>query len=738
MVGGPMTTGVRPSMLDLGMARRCRVFAQRLAIGVSAIGGLALIGWWLQLDALTRLMPSHEPIKANNAAAIVLVGAGLWLTARDQHARLRTALGIAIALIGALTLSQDLFGASFGIDELLASHPDPAANTMPGRMSPLSACMLMMFGGALALTQARVQARISQALFFIALGVSFALMCGYTYDARKIYAPGPHAAVSLYTTVAFILASFAGLLARPNLGLIAVATSDSSAGALVRRLMPTLMLFPVALGWLRLRGQEEGLYDTPMGVALLVVSSTMVLSFVTLLIASSLRRAEYDLKQSVSRLNVLADCSREFAISTTDYDRLLDAITRKLGEELGELCGIRLLTKDGLALERSGSVYHADPSILELATSVILKVPQAVGQGMSGRIAATGEPLLIPFIPTATLAAQAEPSYRAFLEKMQACSVLGVPLTLRGRVIGVINLVRSTSFPPYTSDDLTLARDIADRAALAIENAQLINELEQRVASRTEALAVANSELESFSYSVSHDLRAPLRAIDGFSQALLADYDSVLDGTARHYLTRVRAATQRMGQLIDDLLSLAQLQRAELKPATLNLSEMAESVVSELRIASPERAVEVVIQSGLVAQADRRFMRLVLENLLGNAWKFSEKVSAARIEVGCTQIGDETVFSIRDNGAGFDMTYAHKLFGPFQRLHAFHEYEGTGIGLATVARAIARHGGRIWAEAKVGEGATFFFTLHASTTESTTTIHARDREGSSGATSAVN
>ena len=236
-------------------------------------------------------------------------------------------------------------------------------------------------------------------------------------------------------------------------------------------------------------------------------------------------------------------------------------------------------------------------------------------------------------------------------------------------------------------------------------------ELESRVQARTAELSAANAELDSFAYSVSHDLRAPLRSIDGFSQVLLEDYEAKLDEAGRDSLNRVRAASQRMGHLIDDLLRLARVSRAELRPDAVDLSAMAQGIADELKRAAPERAVEFVIAPNLTARGDAALLRVALENLLRNSWKYSAKQPRARIEFARVPVNGGTAFMVRDNGAGFDMQYAGKLFGAFQRLHSPAEFEGTGVGLATVRRIINRHRGHIWAESQVDKGATFYFSL---------------------------
>jgi light-regulated signal transduction histidine kinase (bacteriophytochrome) len=242
------------------------------------------------------------------------------------------------------------------------------------------------------------------------------------------------------------------------------------------------------------------------------------------------------------------------------------------------------------------------------------------------------------------------------------------------------------------------------------ELCELNQHLEERIQERTQALQTSNKELESFSYSVSHDLRAPLRAIDGFSQALLEDYGAALDNQGQDYLNRIRKGAGRMGELIDDMLMLSRVTRFEMQIQSVNMSELASVVVGQLREQFPQREVEFTVKPDMRVQADPQLLRIVLENLLGNAWKYTGLTARARVEFGQTRINDETVYVVRDNGAGFDMRYVDKLFGAFQRLHG-KEFEGTGVGLATAHRILLRHGGRIWAEAEVNKGASFFFTL---------------------------
>jgi len=256
-----------------------------------------------------------------------------------------------------------------------------------------------------------------------------------------------------------------------------------------------------------------------------------------------------------------------------------------------------------------------------------------------------------------------------------------------------------------------LQRYAADLERRVEERTHELQERNDALRRNAAELLAANTELDAFAYSVSHDLRAPLRSIDGFSQILLEDYSGTLDAAGRESLQRVRAASQRMGTLIDDLLKLARVTRVEIRTEDVDLSGMAREIAAELQRATPERLVEFAIAPGLSARGDARLLRVALDNLLRNSWKYTAKQAQPRIEFASIAANGERAFMVRDNGAGFDMQYADKLFGVFQRLHSPAEFEGTGVGLATVRRIITRHGGRIWAEGVVDRGATFYFTL---------------------------
>jgi two-component system, sensor histidine kinase and response regulator len=289
---------------------------------------------------------------------------------------------------------------------------------------------------------------------------------------------------------------------------------------------------------------------------------------------------------------------------------------------------------------------------------------------------------------------------------------------VRGYALGAVDYLVKPVVPEFVRSKVAVFVELAKKTELLKRQAQLLAESEQAARELAEARAELvldlehkNRELESFSYAVSHDLRAPLRRIDSFGRALLESQGDRLEEAGRRFLGRIREASRQMSQLIDDVLYLSRVTRADLRQQEVDLSAVASHILARLQEADPGRKVELKIRPGIIVTGDAQLLRIALENLLENAWKFTGKEPNPRIEFGMTSLAGEATYYVRDNGAGFDMTYADRLFGPFQRLHTQDEFPGSGIGLATVQRIIHRHGGRVWAEGLAGQGATFQFTL---------------------------
>jgi signal transduction histidine kinase len=421
---------------------------------------------------------------------------------------------------------------------------------------------------------------------------------------------------------------------------------------------------------------------------------------------------------SLTTLNMIADTLYQSLDYQVVMDRALDALNEYTPAQAIAIFNVDE-EKDYMKLIAS---HGLSDSVLEISSEGQLSTALA-GEAVRKRD-------LISSNDVAT-DERLDPEVREALSNEGLSTIFIVPIIYQNQVLGVLTLgfargailsaeKRETVMAVARTICLAMANaryveqiqhEIAERKVAQEEARRLNKELEQRVKERTVRLEATNHELEAFTYSVSHDLRAPLRAIDGFSLALLEDHQAQLEDEAKNYLHRVRHASQRMGQLIDDLLMLSRVTRTDIRRQPVNMSEIARTVAAELSESGPDRQVEFVIQKGLQASGDPRLMTIVLNNLLGNAWKFTSKHARARIEFGYTEDGDDSAFFVRDDGAGFEMAYVDKLFGAFQRLHNITEFEGTGIGLATVQRIIHRHGGRIWAHGEVDHGATFYFKL---------------------------
>ncbi len=429
------------------------------------------------------------------------------------------------------------------------------------------------------------------------------------------------------------------------------------------------------------------------------------------------KRAREEAEKTSNRLAFLLEASTTLSESF-DYQDRLKAVAKLAVPRIADWCAVDILEGGG-ALARL-AVVHSDPRLVEYAFELQKRYPYEpdAPTGLP-KVIRTGRTEIMNDIPDELLMASAKnDDDLELLRALGLKAAMIVPLVAFGRTLGAITLVYAESNRRFTEDDRLLAEDLALRAAMQIDHARLFREttelnsaLEKKVDERTAELQAVNRELEAFSYSVSHDLRAPLRHIHGFADLLTRHADGTMDEKGKRYLNLISESVKEMGNLIDDLLVFSRMGRAEMRKVSVDLRDTVESVIDSMRQETGGREIDWKISLLPAIEADPQMIRLVFQNLLGNAVKYTRPRKKAVISVESEPVDGEAVICVRDNGVGFDMQYVDNLFGVFQRLHSSSEFEGTGIGLANVRRIVQRHGGRTWAEGKVDEGAAFYFSL---------------------------
>lgn len=443
------------------------------------------------------------------------------------------------------------------------------------------------------------------------------------------------------------------------------------------------------------------------------------------------RVARSEAETNAEKLAFLAEASTVLA-SSLDYQTNLMTVAKLAVNRLADWCAVDVVDEN-YGFHRV-ALTHRDPQRAEWAREFQKKFSSnpAAPHGVA-HVMRTGKAKIYTDIPDSMLIALAQDAeHFKILQELGLASAMVVPLVARGRMLGAITLASENPARRYSEADLHFAEELARRAALGIDNARLYSdtqnalnevrsktdeiqrlnsELEQRVKERTAQLEMMVKELEAFTYSISDDMRGPLRAIDGFSRVLMEEYPDKMDEEGKRLLNIIRSNARSMSELIDGLLTFSHLGRQPLDQVDINMDELAKNVFEEVQAANKEREVKVKIRKLPPAFGDRTMLRQVLYNLISNSFKFTRPQSDPAIEIGYQEGGSQNTYFIRDNGVGFDMQYTSKLFGVFQRLHSVDDFEGAGVGLALVQRIVHRHGGRVWAEGKVNEGATFYFSL---------------------------
>lgn len=648
-----LTDASRPSAPIVAKLKRYSKLAGIFTI-VTGIGVLS--GWWFRVPMLQSIGPGWATMKPNTALGFIL--SGISLVALQYAAPSRNiAQGTAalVTLIGLLTVVEYASGWELRIDALLV-EPTPAAREP---MSLATAVTFALFGGALFfLSDAHAALyRIGQLCAGLSMLIMLLALLGYLYGAPALYQIGPYSSVAMHTALTFLVLTSAALCARPESAYIAQLTSRAPGGIMARRLLVKVLIALPLLGWLMLEGQGAGLYEPVFGMAMLVTLIMLMLTGLIWLTAQA--------------LNLMAE--RAGLI----LDNALDAFIAI--NEKGEI-----VEWNRQAENIFGWPQSAVAGKLLSDTIIPERYREAHRNGLQ-RFLSTGHHQLLNRL------VEIEALRRDGNEFPVELSI--IPIWRAGECLFSASL-----------------RDITERQRAKDELQRFASELETRVAQRTVQLDATNKELEGFSYSVSHDLRVPLRAIDGFSRILEEDYANRLDEEGKRVIKVVRESCQKMSRLIDDLLSFSRLGRTPLSMDEVDMTSTVSEAIRELTAAGV-MVPPIVIDALPATYCDRQLILQVWLNLLSNAVKFSSRQASPAIRAGGEAGTSENIYHVADNGAGFDMQYYDKLFGVFQRLHSADEFPGTGVGLAIVQRIVVRHGGRVWAEGKVDAGATFYFSL---------------------------
>lgn len=641
---------------------------------------MALVGWMFDLEILKRVLPGLVAMNPMTATLMILLG--LSLLGRSQDGAIGRTMVAALAAFVIFIAAAKLVGLAFdwpnGVDEwMFADQLDDGLQPMPNRMAPNTAVNFVLLGFALLLMDVSTSRgnRPTELLAATAGLVSVLAILGYAYHVDAMYGISRYIPMALHTAVAFLLLAIGVLCARAREGWMALVTAQGPGGTMVRRLLPALLAMLATIGWLRVKSESVGLLGSDLGVTYYTLT-TIVLG--TLLILHSARslnhaateqnRLEEERKKAFAELK--SNETRISSIIDTAYDAFISIDSAGLVIDWNE------------AAERMFG-WSRD---------------ECLGRQLSDLI-----------VPPQNRAAHEQGIRRSANSDCKTSKFLNrrVELTALRRE-GAEFPIQMTIWPLGSGLSRiynAFISDITER----VEAEKNIHALHSELITNAMQLEQNNRELEAFSYTISHDLRAPLRHIDGYARMLHEDVADKLDGETRRYLDEISEAARRMGTLIDDLLAFSRLGRKPLERIRIDMRALIDNVVLENGEAA-QRAVHISELPS--AQADPILLRQVWTNLLSNAIKYSlPRGTAARIEISGLRDGAMVRYQIRDNGVGFDMRYSDKLFGVFQRLHSDDEFDGTGVGLAIVQRIVTRHGGTISAEAELGVGATFTFAL---------------------------
>ena len=700
--------------------------ARTIAALCIAVGASALIGWWLSKPVFQFLVPGLGTLKPNTALCFVLGGISLaGLAARSSPnvgvagrwlIRMQPIAAALLLVVASSTLLSYALRAPVGIDRLLVPHGPPnQLSVFPWRMSPISAISFSLLAIGMLPWPARLK-RLWLALEVTVLLVmvsAFIMLLGHVYRAESLYSLPGFSVVALHTALGLLLLTLATLAIHPRFLMASQVMASDRAGGELRRLLPAAVLLPVIVGWLLLQGQRRGIYGEEIRLAMF--TSINMLGFSLLLWWNSqlVRRSDRAVLAHLRRVEAVAELDRAILGMRSTREiagRAIDHLRR-----IVPCAGASLIVFD-----RDSSAHRLLAAGTCGATNCIPRVHSVASYEEALRDVGTDQTLRLDDL--STVASKAE----LFEDLRQAGVVSYVGLPLRGEqhLLGMLELMDAHA-RWFRDDHVEAAHSIADQLAIALQQALLREDierhtasLERRVEERTrelqamnQQLTFANRDLEEFTASAAHDLRAPLNAMAGHCGMLREVIEQHADPEAGSRMDRIEASVRRMNDVIDGMLGLAQLTKVELARRPIDLNAVAAEVIQELQQQYPDHPVRFRIECGSPICADPRLMRSLLVNLLDNAWKYTTRTAEPSVTLARYEDSYGPAFVVRDNGVGFDMSFAQHLFEPFRRLHTLSEFPGVGIGLATAARIVQRYGGRIWANSALGAGTSLYFTL---------------------------
>lgn len=676
---------------EVKLRNRLHAAARYTNAAVALTAVLVLLGWQFDIAAFKSVLPGLPAMNPATTVCFLLTSVAFYLlifrgttASAKKSGKIAALFLLALALVKIFTL---VLGLEHSIDTVLFSSKLGSGATM-NRMAPNTAVCFICTAVSLLFFEYETKEKRSPAQFFSVFVFLMAFLCllGYTYKVSSFSGVLNYMPMALHTSCCFILVSCSILFAGNRRGFMSELTSRYSGGTVSRILIPAAIAIPSVLGFLRLYFVWQGMFSSELGTALLVVSTITIFLLVIFLLTRLLNEKDRNRREAESKLE---KWNIELEWKVMERTEAIEKSERRFRALIENNYDSIILS------DATGALIYQSPSTERL-----------LGWTQEERKQLNGFSIIHP--------EDAERVKKIFSE------VLANPGKLfrsthrlkckSGNYIwaeGIyINMLNDTAIGAIVAN----FHDITERR-LAEEKILSLNEgLEQKVIDRTAQLEAVNKELESFSYSVSHDLRAPLRAVTGYAGILVEDYGAKLDEEGMRILNTISHNAEKMGKLIDDLLAFSRMGRKEIQKQEENMNELVEGVLIEINKTMKHNAA-ISINHLHSIRTDYGLMNHVMMNLLSNAIKYSSKREQPLIEISSVKSGNEVIFSVSDNGAGFNMKYADKLFGVFQRLHSSDEFEGTGVGLAIVQRIISKHNGRVWAEGKPGEGAVFYFSI---------------------------